>query len=274
MSNPADGFEIDVALLSDVGCVRETNEDAGVIVNRAKGRRLAGDGMLVVVADGMGGHEAGEVASRAAVEWIPRIYFDAAGDRHEALARAFAASNAAIFSDAEQNPARAGMGTTAVALALRDGCAYIAHVGDSRAYRLNDGEAQAMTRDHSMVRDLVDRGLLTEAAAEAHPDKNVILRALGTRPEVDVELLGAPLRLHPGDGFLLCSDGMSDLASDQELFEGATTLPAHDACRVLIDLARKRGAHDNVTVGVVHVHPAGSGSAAAAIPDTRGGTGS
>ncbi len=263
-------LEVDAALQSDVGCVRTCNEDAGVVVNRSGGRLLRGDGLLVVVADGMGGHAAGDVASREATDWIPRIYFARPRCGHRALARAFARANRAIRRRAQADPACGDMGTTAVALALREGRAFAAHVGDSRLYRVRERRIEPLTRDHSLVQDLVEQGVLEPSQAARHPDSNVVLRALGTGRRVRVSTLRSPLRLAPDDRFVLSSDGLHDLVEEEEILKAVVDADAGEGCRALVALARARGAPDNVTVAVVHTRaPAPERAAVATTRITR-----
>ena len=258
-----------MALLSDVGCVRSNNEDTGVVVRPGGANRLDPPGVLAVVADGMGGHAAGDVASQLAVEWIPKIYFGAEEAGVQALVESIEVANAEIFERARSE--RDGMGTTVVALALVGDAAWIAHVGDSRIYRVREGRIEALTRDHSLVRQLVDEGHLSEAEAETHPDRNVVLRALGTQPDVDVEAPTRPLRLAPDDHFVLCSDGLTDLVSGDEILECVDAAPAYEACQQLVELARQRGGHDNITVAILRVREPGD-ARRSPPPDTRGAT--
>jgi protein phosphatase len=178
--------------------------------------------------------------------------------------RAVRFANRAIHDAARRDPKLHGMGTTCTALVLRGGLAYCAHVGDSRLYLIRDGEIFLMTEDHSAVMDMVRRGLLTRDEARRHPDKNVIVRALGGRREVEVSAWPQPLSVRAGDRFLLSSDGLHDLVEDDEL-QRAAALDPHAACERLVALARERGGHDNISVAIVAMRPldgaaAGGGS--------------
>lgn len=254
--------EIVASVRTDKGCVREVNEDSGRFVRPSDPALLRAKGALVVVADGMGGHSAGEVASQMAVELVSRLYYEAGGDDAQgALALAVAEANRRIYAESEADAARRGMGTTCTALALRGGAAFAAHVGDSRLYLLRDGGTYQLSEDHSHVMELVRRGLITKEEARTHEDKNVILRALGTTPEVEVSVIKA-FEVRAGDFYLLCSDGLHDLVHDEEI--GRVVLGAgdvHAACEELIALAKERGGHDNITVGLVGVVPAGAARA-------------
>ena len=235
------------AARTDVGCVRDGNEDAVRVV-------FVPDGAVVaMLCDGMGGHAAGEVASDIAVktlvEHAPHL------DTSAALVGAVDAANRRIRRAMSRDRALQGMGTTCVVLRLQGNSALCAHVGDSRAYLVRDGGIYRLTEDHSHVRDLVRDGALADQDARHHPDKNVILRALGPAEQVEATTFSAPLQLRPRDRFLLSSDGLHDLADDQEFLPALAIDDPERACAELIALARDRGAPDNVTVCVVDVLP-------------------
>lgn len=249
-------YEIAAHLLSDRGCVREINEDSGRCVRPGDAETLSKKGVLFVVADGMGGHTAGELASSIAVDEVCRSYYQGDDDPHESLKRAFAAANEKIHETANQSKDLQGMGTTCTALALASGSAFAAHVGDSRLYLLRGGDLYLMTVDHSAVMELVKAGLLTLEEARHHPDKNVIIRALGVHEAVEVTAWDHPFPIRAGDSFLLCSDGLYDLVEDQEIRDEMIASDAQVACENLIRLAKERGGHDNITVSVVSIMPA------------------
>ena len=256
-------YEIVASVQTDKGCVREINEDSGRLVRPNDARLLAERGLLLVVADGLGGHSAGEVASQMAVDLISRLYYQSKGDAHAALRDAVAEANRRIFAAAAADDAKRGMGTTCTALAIRGGEASVAHVGDSRCYMVRGGDIYQLTEDHSAVMEMVRHGLISKEEARTHEDKNVILRALGTTPEVEVAM-AEPFAVRKGDRLLLCSDGLHDLVTDEEIGQvlaGAEDL--HAACQQLIELAKSRGGHDNITVGIVGVVPAASVAAEA-----------
>jgi serine/threonine protein phosphatase PrpC len=234
------------------GCVRECNEDVVAYVLPSDRDPAARRDALAVVADGMGGHAAGEVASRIAADTVLRVYFEREGRPPELLAACFKAANQAIHKRSRTDPACAGMGTTCTALALRDNTAYLAHIGDSRAYLLRDSELRQISEDHSLVARLIRDGAMTEEEAARSPERGVILRALGTEPRAEPTIReGIPLQ--SGDVFVLCSDGLSDLVDEAAIAETAFRLPPHKACQVLIDAALAAGGTDNVSVGVFAV---------------------
>jgi PPM family protein phosphatase len=252
-----------VASLSDVGRVRSVNEDGCNSLVRADGTRL------LVVADGMGGHRGGAVASREAIAAIGASFLSAADaaspplDTSEAstlLRRAITEANARIYSLSRQDPELSGMGTTVVALLLDPACrATVAHVGDSRCYRLRDRRLEPLTQDHSVVAEMLQRGVLTPEEAAYHPRRNEILRSVGVLRDVEVEV--APVDVALGDWFLLCSDGLCGVVSDAEIEEVlvATTSP-EDAVAALVDLANDCGGPDNVTVQILAIEAAKAGA--------------
>jgi protein phosphatase len=269
MAAPPDfNCEIEACLLTDVGCVREVNEDSSKYVRPADDESLQSKGSLMLVCDGMGGHSAGEVASRMAVEVISRIYYEEADGAHPALANAFQEANREIYEASQKDQNLKGMGTTGTALVLRNGHAFAAHVGDSRIYLIRNDQIYAMTQDHSEVMEMVRRGLLSLEEARHHPDKNVILRALGSHPQVEVSTWDAPFPLREKDLFLLCSDGLYDLVEDEEIRRLALADAPQPACQSLISLAKERGGHDNITVAIVKVGAA-SENGAKPVPMTR-----
>lgn len=255
----ASSFVLDAGLLSDVGCVRTNNEDSGRIVRDSSSDD--DNRMLVVVADGMGGHNAGEVASAMAISVIEAAYRQMRKEPAARLKVALEDANTVIHRNSARSTATKGMGTTCTALLLQDGYAYSAHVGDSRIYLIRKEAIYLMTEDHSAVMELVKRGELTLQEARHHPDKNVVTRCLGTRPKVEVSSWPEPLAMQPGDHFLLCSDGLYDQVEDDEICAIIRPRKAADACEELVRVAKERGAPDNVTVAVVGLEPG------AAVPE-------
>lgn len=247
-------LSLDLAIVSETGLVRDHNEDRGRCIRPADAATLEAKGVLVLVADGMGGHAAGEVASSAAAETVARAYYASPAEVPGALHEAFIRANAAIWNAGHADGAdeRAGMGTTCTALVLRGPSAWTAHIGDSRLYRLRAGRVEQLTTDHSVVSELVADGVLTPEEARHHDARNVITRALGIAPEAEVAL-GGPLAVETGDVFVLTSDGLHDLVEDAEIGDALAGERAHAAARALVALANARGGHDNVTVAVAVV---------------------
>jgi len=237
--------EIDFFEASDVGCVREINEDA-------VGHWPHDDGMVFAVADGLGGAEAGEVASALALEILPKELARSARSWSVAkrLRRAFHAANLEIYSKAIAVPELRGMGTTLTATALVGATLVTAHVGDTRLYLLRAGKLIQLTKDHTWVAEQVQYGLISVEQARTHPRRNVLTRCLGRELIVGVDLLTLDPR--PGDLLLHCSDGVHGLVEDGEMIPLLPEGP-EAACRELIELARSRGAPDNVSVQVAAV---------------------
>ena len=236
--------------VTDVGQVREGNEDGYLVV---------GEMGLVAVADGMGGHRAGEVASATALEALR-----AAVENGEAIRDAVSAANAAVVERATGQEDLRGMGTTMTAGTLAaGGTLLIGHVGDSRAYLARDGGFEQITEDHSLVEELVRGGELTPEQAEVHPQRSIITRALGIEPEVDVDLY--PVQLQDGDRLVLCSDGLTTMVRADDIAAILAREPAAEkAARALVDAANAAGGEDNVTVIVVNVVADGDEPATAA----------
>ena len=241
-------FEIEASVLTHVGRVRTNNEDSVSLVRPCDQRHKSSHGTLAVVADGMGGHEGGEFASKLALEAIVRGYYSSIAPPSAALEEAFQIANREVYAASQQNSALKGMGTTCVAVAVRDDLAWWAWVGDSRLYLLRNRQIYRMTEDQTVVQELTRRGLLTPEEAHNHPDRSVLERALGTRDHVEPALGGQPIRLATGDRLLLCSDGLHDLIGDAEILECAAEGPVADCADALLQGALDRGGFDNVSI--------------------------
>ena len=238
--------------LTDQGCVRKQNQDAFQIV------RLDRSSMLCVVCDGMGGAKSGNVASSLAAEvfvqevqrcWGPKLDWDKAD---MALRAAVKLANFTVYDQAMQFEEFDGMGTTLVAALIRRRQASLVNVGDSRGYIIGQRGIRQITRDHSLVQMMVDRGDLTREQARNYPGKNLITRAVGTEPAVLCDLYRQ--ELEKGDYVLLCSDGLSNMLEDQEiLFEVVHGVNKRQCCKRLLDIAISRGSPDNVTSVLVSV---------------------
>jgi len=244
---------LDHASLSDRGRVRQNNEDAcGVFVPEGAGE-LADRGAVFVVADGMGGHRGGEIASRIAVRTVVAFYTaNSDENRSDALARAFREANKTIIEESVADSTLFGMGTTCTALAVHRGLAYIAHVGDSRAYHVRDGRITQVTHDHSIVGEMVRSGILTDEDARNHPKRNVITKSLGAQDDIAADLPAA-LQLAPGDSFVLCSDGLTAYATDADIAAAVSSGSPSEACKKLVKMSNDSGGRDNITVLIVTV---------------------
>jgi PPM family protein phosphatase len=243
-----------VAGLSDVGCQRENNEDSYIYWEPADNDEFERKGRLAIIADGMGGHEGGLEASRLAVETVREVYDAGFRDDPQAmLIEGFATAHARIRDYAERHPAFFGMGTTCTALVVRGPQLYFAHVGDSRLYRVREGRIQRLTRDHSYVSRLVESGLVRAEDAERHPQRHILTGALGAGLELQVESAEPGLQVREGDELLLCTDGLWGVVSEEELENALRGNPPAACCALLVELARKRGGPDNITLQVLRV---------------------
>lgn len=225
----------DWAAKTDAGAVRQHNEDAFL---------LRPEQGLWAVADGMGGHLRGDHASRTVM--------DALAQGHAAIEEIrarLAAAHQALLTEAAGLGDGAVIGATVVVLVVRDGCYTCLWAGDSRLYRLRDGELRQLTRDHSYVQRLIDSGSLTPEQGRRHPGANVITRAVGASGPLELDLAQGDSR--PGDVYLLCSDGLTNVVADAEIAERLAALPCAEASAALLDLALARGAPDNVTLVVL-----------------------
>ncbi len=232
---------IRTAFATDTGRVRQANEDSCGEIRRDDGS------LLLVLCDGMGGHVGGAVASGLAVDVFADVFRAGGTDPAATLADAFAQANAAILDRVQQTPDLAGMGTTGVALLFTPGgTVWIGHVGDSRAYLLRDGRCHPLTKDHSVVAEMLRSGALTPEQAEAHPRRSELLRSIGVEEELSAEI--ASIEPAPDDRFLLCSDGLNSLLNDEEIAAIALRERPETAVRTLVETANERGGHDNVTV--------------------------
>jgi serine/threonine protein phosphatase PrpC len=244
--------DIEYASLSDVGVRRSHNQDALATLPANDMEQWHGRGHVFVVADGMGAHAVGELASKLAADSIPHIYSKYAHEGPvQALRKAFIETNLGIHTRGQQNREFAGMGTTGTALLLRPEGAWVGHVGDSRCYRIRRGKIQQLTFDHSLVWELARRQKKAPEELVGVPT-NVIVRSLGSAEIVQVDVEG-PHPIQPGDYYLLCSDGLSGQVSDREIGAVVGNLPPEEACRFLINLANLQGGPDNITVVVVHI---------------------
>lgn len=247
--------DVTIGNLTHVGMERSENQDYYGYYEPEDPAEFDRKGRLIVVCDGMGGHAGGEIASRLAVNTILEEYKkNNTDDIPTALRLSIEAANAAVWEEATQKPELKGMGSTCVSVVVNKGSAYTGHVGDSRCYLIRDNDLIQVTKDHSLVQQMVDEGLLREEEMESHPEKNVILRSLGVKPDVEVEVNSVPVKV--GDIFVLSTDGLTGLVSKEEVKH--IVLMHKDepmtACARLVDLANKYGGYDNITVQIAKVN--------------------
>ncbi len=247
--------EIVDASETNTGMRRANNQDSFAIVRASSRDAWKHRGHLFMVADGMGAHAAGELASKMACDNIPHNYRKSkAGTLAESLTRAYQEVGAQIHAKATANKDFHGMGTTCSTLVLAPSGALIAHVGDSRIYRIRKDRIDQLSFDHSLVWELIRRQHVTPEQAARTVPKNVITRSLGPEPVVEVDIEG-PIPVVPGDVFLLCSDGLSGPVTDNEIGAFAANFHPQEACRYLIQLANLRGGPDNITAVIGRIGP-------------------
>jgi PPM family protein phosphatase len=260
-----DELTVRVGAATDTGPVREQNEDA-VLISEPEPDQLESNGLLVAVADGMGGYQRGEVASRIAVETLREIYYDTPLEENETpdrLKRAFRTANERIYNDGSAEGQQNMMGTTLVAAVIKDNDLTLANVGDSRAYLIRANRANQITQDHSLVAEQVAAGAMTAEEARESQHRNIITRALGHRNRVDVDIF--EIRLLSDDRLVLTSDGLHDYVSEDDLAKIPVAKSADEAARELISLAIENQTNDNVSVVVASFTEAGVEAAAAEV---------
>lgn len=247
-------MKLEVASLSDIGLVRPNNEDAFGHFEPADDEERRAKGWLFLVADGMGGHKGGEIASGLAVDAIRSSYYaDEGQNRAAVLKTAVEHANRVILGHSAADEALLGMGTTCTVMAIQGGHAYFVHVGDSRAYLLREGELVQITQDHSLVGEMVRSGILSDEDARNHPKRNVITRSLGIHETIALDTPLSPFDLKQDDVFVLCSDGLNSAVHDEEIRGVVETNAPGAACQKLVEKANQRGGKDNITVVVVKV---------------------
>jgi protein phosphatase len=253
-------MNVNVGSKTDVGRARDMNQDSFLV-----------EEPIFVVADGMGGHLAGDVASKTAIDMITEMKRTKSPEEPDALRSYVSEANRAIWKKGREDPNLTGMGTTCTLIYLDGGVAHIAHVGDSRAYLLRHGELTQLTEDHTLVERMVQEGRLRREDAPRHPQRSIITRALGVDRSVDVDVMDETLQ--DGDRLLICSDGLSSMVDDATI---AKILSEHDdpqsASDALVEAANEAGGEDNITVIVLDVKGTGSngtGAAPAVVPQRK-----
>ncbi len=265
-SEPHSKLRVTGNMKTHVGLVRTQNEDRVAYVDLPD---LGSSASLLMVADGMGGHAAGEIASALAVETFTRALSQSVGTIPQRVAAGLAAANTAIFLHARETPDCNGMGTTCTALVINNGRAYLGHVGDSRAYILRGGGLRQLSIDDTVVGELVQLGRLTDDQIAEHPDRHVLLKALGVRAQLKPQVWREGLALRVADQLLLSSDGLHDLVSLSDMTAMLADNPPEQACQAMIDAALAAGGEDNISVGVFVVSDATCVVEPAARPTRR-----
>jgi PPM family protein phosphatase len=245
---------IELANLTDIGCERTENEDSFCYAEPESDEELLKRGRLVVIADGMGGQEGGQIASGIAVDTVREIFLNGpAGDPAAALEAAYLSAHLAIQNYAREHPDVAGMGTTCTSAVLHDGHLTYGHVGDSRLYLLRGGTIGRLTRDQSYVQHMVEIGVISPEEAATHPSRNILTSALGAAANVEADFAEAPIRLESADVLLFCTDGLHGQVSDDEMLAAASENSPREACVKLVELAKSRGGPDNITIQIVRI---------------------
>ena len=238
------------AMRTNPGCLRYSNEDTIAYVLSEPEHAIHEYSLVALVADGMCGHAAGEVASGLAAETILGLFPRLNGRPPEVLAACLLAANQAIVERSHEDPSCRGMGTTCTVLAVHQSAAYLAHIGDSCAYLIRSGLLSRLSEDHSLVGEMVRAGILAQDHAVAGLKCHVIARALGSEERIEPQVFKEGLPIFSGDRFVLCSDGLTDVVDEDTICRTASELRPGDACEELICAALAGGGPDNVSVGV------------------------
>lgn len=250
---------LELATQSDIGCLRTNNEDSLGYWEPEDDDEFRRKGRLAVVADGMGGYEGGQEASRLAVETLMTVYREFEGDDpQQALIEGLQAAHDQIRQYSFAHPELRGMGTTCTAAAIVKNpdhqLLYYVHVGDTRLYLIRDAQIVRVTRDHSYVGRLVESGMISPEEAEHHPQRNILTAAVGTNPDLLMDSPGRPEPLRPGDVLVICSDGLWGQVRDPEILQAVEGKTPDQAGHDLIELARARGGPDNITIEILRLH--------------------
>jgi serine/threonine protein phosphatase PrpC len=252
LKTPKPGIE--AASLTDVGRQRANNEDSYLYWEPDSDADFHIKGRLAVVADGMGGYEGGQEASRLAVETVRSVYDNAFGGRpQDTLVMALEAAHQNIQRFAQEHPQFYGMGTTCTALSIVGRQLCFAHIGDSRLYLIRAESISRLTRDHSYVGRLVETGIVRSEDAESHPQRHILTAALGSGRDVTPHIPENPVSLEEGDTLLLCTDGLWGVVGDPDLARIVQSNPPAEACQKLVTLALERGGPDNITMLILRV---------------------
>ena len=248
---PAQRLDYRAVAATDTGSVRQKNEDSLVFIRPHEGEKRKNKGCMALVADGMGGHSRGDIASGTAVECIPRNFFDSKEDILPALKKAFELANKTIYLQAKKKKELKGMGTTCTAIVMRGSQLFLGHVGDSRAFLLKKGIPFQLSADHTYVQLLLDKGLIGPEEVLSHPDRNIITQAMGTASQLKADYSQVEKEFELGDVLVLCSDGLYEYIPAEECAQIIGAYPLNEAAQKMIDLAKKRGGHDNISVLLV-----------------------
>jgi serine/threonine protein phosphatase PrpC len=247
--------DVELAYLSDIGCERERNEDNYGYFEPEAEDDFRAKGRLLAIADGMGGHAGGQVASGLAIDILRDTFLNAkTADSETILVAAFTRAQQEILEESEIHAGLNGMGTTCTAAIVNAGKLTFGHIGDTRLYLLRRGVLAQLTEDHSLVNKLLKAGDLTPEEAASSTQRNVLTAALGMKSaQVAADFSAGPIDLMPGDTIILASDGLHGIVTADEIAQLVSDQPAYDACQVLVNLAKSRGGPDNITLQVLKI---------------------
>jgi len=237
--------------LSDVGEIRENNEDSIVFIKPHDEHTQIEKGSLAIVCDGMGGHKSGDLASKIGIDKVSEYYYSSKSNVEQSIKDALISAHKSIRKVSTYNARHAKMGTTCTAVVIKEKSVYVAHAGDSRAYLISDENIKQLTKDHTYVQHLYDKGVITLKEKLRHPDRNIVTMVLGTQNEFLPDVYSYKNSFGESDKLLLCSDGLYDYIEDHELKHIVSRHEPATAAETLVDIAKKRGGHDNISVIIV-----------------------
>ncbi len=250
-----DKEDILIAGKTHIGMQRKDNQDSYGFFEPKTEEEFLKKGRLFIVADGLGGHKGGRVASNMAVKIVGEEYYKSEHeDIYTALVSAIEIANRKIFEKGNSDEALERMGTTCTTVVIRQPYLYLAHVGDSRAYIIRENIIKQISTDHTLVEEMVNSGILSKNEAKTHPDSHILTRSLGIHEEVEVDILDPPIKLEEGDVIFLCSDGLTIYLNDEEIKKIVQKEDINKASEKLIDIANSRGGRDNITVEIIKVN--------------------
>ena len=238
--------------ISDKGKIRNNNEDSFLELDL---KNSGNDALLLVVADGMGGHNAGEVASKTVISSIEN-HFKSEKPNSEntinSLKESIEIANKEVLKASSEDEDLKGMGSTCTALFLNNNQTFIAHVGDSRAFLIREKTIKQLTKDHTVAEQMLENGMITEEELKTSPQRNMLIKAIGVSSDIEVETYD-PFNINSGDCFLLCSDGLTEYIDEDEICSITNMYGPEEACNLLVKIANKRGGSDNITVQIVKI---------------------
>ena len=247
-------FNCSAVAFTDKGAIKDINEDRLVFINPFDENVRKTKGCLALVCDGMGGHNSGDYAAQLAIDTIPKFYYEKNEVFKSALEKAVIASNSLIYNIASKETKHAKMGTTCTAMVILDEDLFIVHAGDSRAYLIAPGSIELLTTDHTYVEHLFQSGAITKAEKDTHPDRNIVTKVIGTQKTLVPDTYMLENHFKTGNKLLLCSDGLYDYLRDHEILKIVNSMEKSIAAQHLIDTAKKRGGHDNISVLIIDKH--------------------